>query len=49
LNSNSYVETQQEVNSFLTDLKHVLNFEDCHLDILYKKRDEDPLKSRPYI
>ncbi len=43
LNVNGYIEPQQEVNSFLTDLKHVLTFEDCHLDILYRKRDEDPL------
>jgi hypothetical protein len=45
-NPNSYIASIEEVIVFLRDLKHVVSSEDCELDILSKKKDEDD--SDPY-
>lgn len=41
VNTNSYIASIEEVIVFLRELKHILSSEDCELDILPKKKDED--------
>jgi hypothetical protein len=43
LNPNSFIAPLTDVKNFLTDLKHVLTSEKYDLDILPRKKDEDPL------
>lgn len=43
LNSNSSIAPLADVKNFLTDLKHVLTSDKYDLDILPRKKDEDPL------
>lgn len=45
-NPNSYIACMEEVIAFLREIKHILSLEDCELDILLKKKDEDD--SDPY-
>lgn len=41
-NPNSYIAKETEVKEFLEELKEILNSDNCILDILPKKKDEDP-------
>jgi hypothetical protein len=43
MNPNSYTAPLEELSSYLIELKHILTSETCELDILPKKKDEDPL------
>jgi len=43
LNPNSFIAPLTDVKNFLTDLKHVLTSDECALDIMLRKKDEDPL------
>lgn len=43
MNLNSYIEPLDIVNTYLTDLKHILTSEPHDLDILPRKKGEDPL------
>ncbi len=43
MNPNSFIAPLTDVKNFLTDLKHVLTSEKYDLDILPRKKDEDPL------
>ena len=43
MNPNSYIEPLHTVNTCLTDLKHILTSEPHDLDILPRKKGEDPL------
>lgn len=43
MNPNSYIATMKDVNNFLTEIKHILTAEQCELDILPRKKGEDPL------
>lgn len=42
-NPNSYIANIEEVREFLRELKYILSSEECELDILPKKKDEDDL------
>ena len=43
MNPNSYTAPLEELSSFLMELKHILTSETYELDILPKKKEEDPL------
>ena len=43
MNPNSYIEPLNEVITYLTDLKHILTSVPHDLDIMPRKKDEDPL------
>lgn len=43
MNPNSSIAPLTDVKNFLTNLKHVLTSDKCELDILPRKKDEDPL------
>ena len=43
LNPNSFIAAPNEVNLFLSDIKHILSSDQCELDILPRKKGENPL------